>query len=78
MALSGSVSVSECNAMQITLAVIVQHTVCLWTITMDTIPVVQMDRRSAGVGGPIPVETAAPVSCNPPYMYATGFSLYFY
>ena len=55
--------------MQITLAAIVQHTVCLWTITMDTTPVVQMDKRSAGVDGPIPVETAAPVSCNLPYMH---------
>ena len=50
------------------MAPIVQHTVCPWTITMDTTPVGRMDRRSAGVGGAIPVETAAPVSHNLPRM----------
>ena len=51
------------------MAATVQRTVCLRTIAMDTTPVDQVDRRSVEVGGPIPVETAAHVSCNPPCMY---------
>ena len=51
------------------MAATVQRTVCLQTIAMDTTPVGQMDRRSVEVGGPIPVETAAHVRCNPPCMY---------
>ena len=57
----GYSSVSESSAQVTIMAVIVERTVWVQTVAVDTTPVGPMGRRSAGLGGPIPLETASHV-----------------
>ena len=54
-------SVSEFGAQVTIMAVIVERTVWVETVAVDTTPVGPMGRRGAEVGGPIPLETASHV-----------------
>lgn len=64
------------------MAATVQHTVARLTAAVDTTLAVQVGRRSVGVGGPTPVETASQVSLNPPcftisFLWQTSYNAYY-
>ena len=61
MAMPGYSSVSGSSAQVTIMVVIVERTVWIQTVAVDTIPVGPMGRRGAEVGGPIPLEIASHV-----------------
>ena len=61
MGMPGYGSVSEFSVQVTIMAVIVERTVWIQTVAVDTTPVGPMGRRSAGQAGPILLETASHV-----------------